>query len=552
MRKRQRSLAGGLALTALGAYGCSAATDDFVDTGARGHDAADYGVSTRSEPLINANTTPQRFEVGKLHYLDDRAHPGCTATLIHRRFFISAAHCGAYPVPLRTDRITFTTSDGDQTYVVDRAWLLPPWLDPTSPNYTPFNTAASLNSDILIGRLAAQVSTSITPATIAAVFPADGSIVSIYGYGGFGVDKCVSAPDGNKRARTFTWGAPPYPVCGGDSGGPTFDQGLFFGNQMTVTGSADGSGSLVHMRERIYDEMRKMINWPAAPDRWLSGTAREGATLSTVGNVSSPAACEAACISNSQCDAWTLDGTSCALKGEVGRWVPSNSATSGVRPVVEFGQDRSTGNLLSTQGAVTPHDCAARCGRNPNCFSYVYKFSQPAASNCILYSNVAAPSANPDAVSGVHLPDEANTARPGAVMSTSTQASSFACATACSSSYECQSYTFTPSTGKCELKYATPATTVAVTTPSSQSGIKRRVPLADIVTDGTVLKDWYVPFPRWEEVCRTDCENDASCVSYNVSAAGYGEPLRCRLLSSVVSERGLGGISSGYKGLTFF
>jgi hypothetical protein len=532
------------ALSALGLSACSGPSGD--DAG-----VPERSVGSAAQPLVGASVTLERPEVGMLHAPGWGA--GCTATLMHQRFIVSAAHCVAYPVAHRNDRIQFTTQANELVdYIIDRAWILPPHLSLSADGamHAKYDTQAALNADIYIGRLTRWVDSSVaTPARIATRFPSDGSTVSIFGYGSFGPEACSSDSDDSKRARNFVWGPPLYPICGGDSGGPVFDAGLPSGNQLTVNGNDSGLGSLVHMRERLYEEMRKMLNWPSPPARWLIGSTRQAAVTATR-TAASPAACEDECIKDASCRAWNLDGSSCALMATIGPWVPSATATSGIRPIVEPSRARG-GELISTEPAISPHHCAALCGLNAECKSYSHNTS---TSRCSLFKSQMAPSANSSAASGIRRPAEPSMSRSGTRMSESQEPSPQACETKCSQKFDCQSYTFSyvdnGTSGTCQLKYGAPAPQSAGV--SFVSAMKRSIPLSETRIEGTVLRNWYTPAPRLGDVCRADCESDTSCVAYNIADPAFGVPLRCQLLSSVSREVGAFDTSASYRGLSFF
>jgi hypothetical protein len=69
------------------------------------------------------------------------------------------------------------------------------------------------------------------------------------------------------------------------------------------------------------------------------------------------------------------------------------------------------------------------------------------------------------------------------------------------------------------------------------------------------VSSFYVPVPARAEQCRADCASDSTCVAYNVQKPVYGQPVQCRLLSSVTNENlnaGASGFDSNYKGLTYY
>jgi hypothetical protein len=210
---------------------------------------------------------------------------GCTATLIHREFILSAEHCASSLDAAVQGQATFTIDATPALPIVRQRNISSAWMLPHFPNF-PLRAGAALNSDILLARLSSPV-TDFAPAKIdASGVSFAGTIVSVFGFGKFATsapDACRTAPsDGAKRAVDFSWGVPwaggtgaPWPVCAGDSGGPTF-RGLVAGGGelLTVTSNPNVAGSAVHYREEIYEQMRWMFG-----TRWVAGTFREGVAL---------------------------------------------------------------------------------------------------------------------------------------------------------------------------------------------------------------------------------------------------------------------------------
>ena len=141
----------------------------------------------------------------------------CTGTLVAPRIVVTAAHCLNTADAAQVMAVTFaadvaTAGDADRVRVID-ARLDPAWT--------------SGSDDVALLRLAQDA--PVAPATLDLVNPANASAsVSVVG---FGVDDAGntgrrlsgSALVGAVRAGDFDISAAPAMTCGGDSGGPAFE-----------------------------------------------------------------------------------------------------------------------------------------------------------------------------------------------------------------------------------------------------------------------------------------------------------------------------------------
>ncbi len=482
--------------------------------------------------------TLSRPEVGFF----DTGAGSCTATLIHRRYALSAAHCTGYPVPQPGASIAFKTTSGATaaTAQLERVWLHPIESLPTVTGYS----GVDMNSDVTLVRTTADVPAAVPRMTIAANLPDPGSTVYTYGYGGFGVGAdpvagCTHGPDGNKRMISWPLGTKPYRVCPGDSGGPSIFDGKLFG----VTGNSVVLGNPMRFREGIYEVMRA---WEGK--RWVTGTARKGNTFSTTANTADAGACEEICIGNASCKAWVRTGTTCSLQSSVGPWEPDDDSVSGIRPLVETDWTRN-GSTLQSTSAVSATHCAARCGLNADCAAYTFDPKASSSSRCVLRSSTGTPTKSAGKYSGVKQPYELNYDRYAGDYLATTAASQTDCAQQCAKDWECLAYAHTGST--CFMKNVYPA-------PVSSSGVrstfKRSFALPGYYLLGEVISGWNQVDvnPHLAETCRAGCEANSSCVAYSVIKPFYGARMKCTLLSSVTGEQGDANADSGYKGLSFF
>jgi hypothetical protein len=498
------------------------------------------GLQQKEQAVRSGTATPPpatwaKPEVGQLTV-------GCTATLIHRQFILSAAHCLPYPFMPDGTTVTFRDTSG---VVLDTEELRDVWFHTIEQlEADPFHVGLAMNTDVAVARLANPVPTTVPRARLAQVLPDYGQTVNTYGFGGFGTTTCGPA-DGNKRMLSWTFAAVPSPggFCPGDSGGPTFHGTKIFG----ATSTASTLGSVLRFSEEIYEKMRYAGGLP-----WLVGSRRDGLLLSSHSSITTDTACEALCTASTSCKAWERNtSNTCRLLSTVGAWYASDTYNSGLRPMVEVNKSR-VGTLLSTTSSISALHCAGKCGANSSCAAYTYRPTLD--SSCALYSTVATASDFAGRSAGVKMTADVGVQRFQGDYSTAAASSSGACATSCASDWECVGYEY--SGGTCFRKNAFAPQSAAA---GKTSNIKHPMPLSGIELVGTPIAGWdhVLVTPPIAEVCRAECDTLSTCVAYTADHPLVGLGMRCTLYSAVTEERGRGfhGVplaTSGYKGLTYF
>jgi len=378
------------------------------------------------------------------------------------------------------------------------------------------------------------------------LLPPDGTTVSTVGYGKFGAG--CSSSDGLKRWQNYSWGAPPYPTCPGDSGGPHFNAAFPNGLPFAVTGNSGGNGSLVHYRERLFNEMRQLNDFATgAVTSWLPNTLR-GGTVHSNAAAATPSDCANLCAANTNCKGWNLLGATCNMLSVVSSWVPTAVSTSGLPTPWQKDSSRG-GTVLQNTTAISKSHCASKCGADTNCAGYTHTDSTGA---CQLYTTtLTAPVTSVGKWSGARRTAHVGVDMPGGdILPPTTTSNAAACGVECAKHAECQSYAWVISTNQCFKKYATPGTTA---NGNVVSDWKRPVRLPGILFAGTTIGADFEPSPLLDEGCRKACASNGSCVAYSVKLPDYGEAIKCRLFSSVTQELpALTWYDSNYMGLTYF
>jgi hypothetical protein len=315
----------------------------------------------------------------------------CTATLIHPRYILTAAHClgfvegfpersrfvfqpaggGTTEVGLERIRIFGDHGDGVEQFQTE---LLPPISPQTTPDRRGYD-------DLAVARLQREVgSDEAWPFPIAVEMPADGDTVTAFGFG------CTDLNGGGsteKRYRSFTYRRDPNRLggeqdagvlCPGDSGGPAVlgtGEGVdaLWGVNSKTSGLFDSFSNAVWYRDAIAEAMREMDG-----TAWNEGMFRGGRLLESVPLQPGEGAdhCRALCLGREACQAYDLprwDGgeRTCSLLDVPGPWFWSADTRSGLgNGGAELQVDRR-GKEFETEAVDGVEDCRRLCATRVTC-----------------------------------------------------------------------------------------------------------------------------------------------------------------------------------------
>ncbi len=190
------------------------------------------------EEVRNGEVTTDRPEVGRIG--------GCTATLVAPDVAITASHCVGYRT--RTNLGNYNTmriTNGNETrrYTVNR--------------YRSYSRNLGRNDIALLGLAEAVPADFAQPAPIARETPAEGTSLTVYGYG---CTRIGSSGDGRKRRATYQQGDRAQHLCPGDSGGPVFNDETGAVARINSGYQLDrGRTDIYGLTPGLYDELAEQI-----------------------------------------------------------------------------------------------------------------------------------------------------------------------------------------------------------------------------------------------------------------------------------------------------
>jgi hypothetical protein len=441
--------------------------------------------AARDEAIINGGAaTTARPEVGQLGvvYDDGTVHGniGCTATLISRRYFVTAAHCIGYQSRFEGGAFIVTLNppppkpaSATVAYAIKDIYALngnPVGAVTPCDGGVCVNTSGAGAFDLAIGRLTSEVDSNVaTPAVIATRLPNFNETVTQFGYGCLQKLPTETGPF-VKRSRSFPW--PPVDVgCSGDSGGPVFlgdgtIAALASANNASMSGTADTDAFPVVFKAQFEALMRTLDDGKQEPLE--NNTDRGGGDLPGMPLTASGAgACGIRCANEPKCRAFTSVGTQCWLKGSVPAPTTVNGRTSSVmQGGLEIGINRPGSDITHFSSTVT--GCRDTCNQRTDCQAFTFRAID---STCYIKSRAPDPAPLDGVTSG--LPQHRGLFNlPGADLAGMPLANqSFdGCEAACAARSDCLAYTFTINNNNCWLKSAVPTATAC---NNCWSGFKR-------------------------------------------------------------------------------
>jgi V8-like Glu-specific endopeptidase len=487
-----------------------------------GHESvAEEDVAMSEYQIVGGTVTSARPEVGWIG--------NCTATLITPRHFVTAAHCINYAA----ESLGGTFTIGSNSYGIERIMA----FDNKLRTY-----------DVALGRLATAVPAAVaTPARIAGDQPANGTTVTVMGYGCD--DRNPVTGTGTKRHATFAWNTTTTRVCYGDSGGPVFVGGVNDGGPMVGINSGhwggygDESGADIfadptYFKERIEHTIR---DWE---DDFEPGVDRPGSDYRSLVTPTATA-CRSECTHDGACRAFSyVSSTStCWLKNSVAEAYPNANVTSGLPK--RIGTFDRGGSDYSSYASPSAQHCSADCARaGASCKAFTYVTS---TGVCWLKSTTPGASACSVCKSGNRRGLERDTNRPGSDYATAITPSANACARQCAQEDRCLAFAWQAASNTCWLKDAVPA---AGYSSGITSGVRRGW---DVNTNraGSDFHSFVLSDPQPER-CQAACERDSRCMAWTLTTGPSNGENRCWLKNAIPAGYYAAGMISGLKGMSIF
>ncbi|HKU37934.1 MAG TPA: PAN domain-containing protein, partial [Polyangiales bacterium] len=365
-----KTLAGWLGASSLLFAGCVVATDDS-DTSV---------VEELDEALVGGTLDPSGHP--EVVRFDTPMGTVCTATMITRRYFVTAAHCIGYASMQTGGWIQFPLA-GVPAQWVERTYAFAgnpiDWTGYGCPgsNHS-YCTTGTSTGDVAVGRLASDAPTAgWTPAKISFTTPAASETVTVVGNG------CTNraTPGTPQRTRKVIAYDNSNVWCLGDDGAPVFKADGSVGALLTsVNNNRDVYADLPTYKLRIQRTMRQ-LEGGLNPGIDLHAADIPGQAFVITADARE---CRTTCQKNKACRAWTwLSGTNrCYQKDATADWTPRDGAVSGtIEPIDPFiwggldtPFDLPGANLPGTPvSAPNVADCARQCWENSIlCRAYTY------------------------------------------------------------------------------------------------------------------------------------------------------------------------------------